>query len=262
MGSNCDAISSKRLLDKITGILNSEISKTYEEMDCDLVNECVDFLMEIEGNEKRLTKKEIQRNINAIPFIESNSAKAVRTFKRAFLSAACLAALLLSVNFAAMSFGVDTVSVLKEWRSAIIRLVSGESLKVDKISVIMPDYITSYKTIEEFLETEGLDILYPSYLPGNASIHSVRCLEYNGRKELIFDFSDTSLSFEVMLDNQLTDKTIAKADLIETVAGHMYYIINGSGFVQADFAYGNNTYRIKARDNETLIPIIEKLRRY
>ena len=55
------------LKDKLMAIILLETSKDYKDMDSDLVTECVDFLMELEGKE-RLTKAEIEQRVNEIPF--------------------------------------------------------------------------------------------------------------------------------------------------------------------------------------------------
>ena len=65
MGNRQDFSAEKQSLkDKLMAIILLETSKDYKEMDSDLVTECVDFLMELEGKEK-LTKKEIEQRVNA-----------------------------------------------------------------------------------------------------------------------------------------------------------------------------------------------------
>lgn len=260
MRTDRDRFLYERIFSKVDAILNTELNKPYEEIDDNLVNECVDFLMEMEGNEEKITKEEIQSNIDAIPFTENKPAKVRRTFRRTLLAAACFAVLLLLLNLAAMAFGVDVASVLKEWRDSIVQLIGGEHLDVGEVTVILPDYCASYKSIGELLKAEELNILYPSNLPGGAVIQTVRCLEYDGRKEVIFGLSDTSLAVDVTLDSPLTDDIITKADSVETVASLVCYITVRADFIQANFVYEGNAYRIQTNERETLMFIIENLR--
>ena len=99
MGNKQDFSAEKHSLkDKLMAIILLETSKPYKEMDSDLVTECVDFLMELEGKEK-LTKSEIEQRVNAIPFkgkvtaIGSYTKKRLRA-KRLAVIAAILAVII------------------------------------------------------------------------------------------------------------------------------------------------------------------------
>ena len=103
MGNRQDFSAEKQSLkDKLMAIILLETSKDYKEMDSDLVTECVDFLMELEGKE-RLTKAEIEKRVSEIPFkgkvtaINSYAKKKIRA-KRIAIIAAVLAVLLACVR--------------------------------------------------------------------------------------------------------------------------------------------------------------------
>jgi len=55
------------LKNKLLSIILLENKKDYTEIDTDLIDECVSFLLELEGKE-RLTETEIKKKIEKIPF--------------------------------------------------------------------------------------------------------------------------------------------------------------------------------------------------
>ena len=110
MGNNHDkATENQTLKDKLIAIILLETSKDYKKMDSDLVTECVDFLMELEGKE-RLTKEEIEQRVNEIPFrgkvkaLNSYAKKKLRA-KRIAIIAAVLAVLITLFGMLAIGSG-------------------------------------------------------------------------------------------------------------------------------------------------------------
>ena len=104
MGNRQDFSAEKQSLkDKLMAIILLETSKDYKDMDSDLVTECVDFLMELEGKQK-LTKAEIEQRVNEIPFkgkvtaIGSYAKKRIRA-KRLAVIAAILAVIVVKMYF-------------------------------------------------------------------------------------------------------------------------------------------------------------------
>ena len=109
MGYNHDKTAENQTLkDKLMAIILLETAKDYKKMDSDLVTECVDFLVELEGKE-RLTKEEVEQRVNEIPFkgkvmaIGSYAKKKLKA-KRIAVIAAVLAVLLAFFAIAAVSF--------------------------------------------------------------------------------------------------------------------------------------------------------------
>lgn len=249
------------LILKIAFILETEINKDYEEMDAGLVYECVDFLMEMEGDEKRLTSSEIRENIKEIPFVDefqgSNKTKGIQFTRKAFWVAACLTILMLVANLAAAAFGTDIVSLFKQWGVNFVDMIAGEKLDAGSITIIKPNYSASYDTIEELLAAEGLQILYPSYLPDGYSIHSVTYVEFEGKQELVFFSGNADVSVQVGIDARLTAEELENPESIEKIADYTCYIVSDVGFVQASFVFENNVYTVKTNSYDETKKIIE-----
>lgn len=57
----------EEIRNKLMSIVLVELEKEYKEIDSDLITECIDFITEIDGNEK-LTDEEIKNRVKSIPF--------------------------------------------------------------------------------------------------------------------------------------------------------------------------------------------------
>ncbi len=58
----------KKLIKYIMHICDAELSKSVEEIDVDLISQCVGFLLELEGKAVSLTEEEIKKRVDKIPF--------------------------------------------------------------------------------------------------------------------------------------------------------------------------------------------------
>ena len=153
------------IIKKLEAIIDSELSKAYEEIDLSLVDECVNFLMELR-EEKGLTDEEISIKVEAIPFVgKSTSDKSQKRRKfgvrKALLTAAILIIIAMLGSIVASSFGTDAVDILRRIGHGIAEMVSGEKLDVGGITIVKPDSSEEYGTVEELLEKEHIHIIYP-----------------------------------------------------------------------------------------------------
>lgn len=166
------------LRDKLTAIILLETSKPYKEMDSDLVSECVEFLMDLEGT-KRLTKAETEQRVNDIPFkgkvtaINKHIKKRIRA-KRIIIVAAILAVLLAIFSIAAVSFTNAEDSLLDRFGEYIVEVMKGgEHKDFDNIELIKHDESKTFSSIEDFAEHENIEILFPTWLPENNKITEI-----------------------------------------------------------------------------------------
>ena len=178
MGNRQDFNAEKQSLkDKLMAIILLESSKDYREMDSDLIKECVDFLMELEGKE-RLSKEEIEQRVAAIPFkgkvtaISSYAKRKIRA-KRLAVVAAVLAFIIALFGILAIASGSTTSELLRQVGQTIHSWFEGGSVDYGDITVIKPDGTKTYSSFEKLEESEELNILYPTWLPENEKIVKV-----------------------------------------------------------------------------------------
>lgn len=250
------------IIKKLEAIIDSELSKAYEEIDCSLVDECVNFLMELR-EEKGLTDEEISIKVEAIPFVgKSTSDKSQKRRKfgvrKALLTAAILIIIAMLGGIVASSFGTDAVDVLRRIGHGIAEMVSGEKLDVGGITIVKPDSTEEYGTVEELLEKEHIHIIYPTYLPEGSEVEKIYMTEFDGITEIIFQVKGTdTVSLGVYLNCGITEEEENVAEQKETVNGMRCLFVNAPDRVQAVFEHKGNKYVVGYHDYGELIKIIE-----
>ena len=252
------------VMKKLEAIIDSELSKPYEEIDRSLVDECVNFLMELR-EEKRLTEEEISAKVKAIPFVgKKTSGKSQKKKKfgvrKALLTAAILIIVATLGGIVASSFGTDAVDVLRRLGHGIAEMVSGEKLDVGGITIVKLDSSEEYGSVEELLEKEQIHIMYPTYLPEGSEVEKIHLTEFDGITEIIFQIKGTdTVSLGVYLDCGITEEEEKAAEQKERVNGMLCLFVNVPDRVQAAFEYNGNKYVVGYKDYSELIKIIENL---
>lgn len=264
---NSQAFSNEKLTlrDKLTAIILLETAKPYKEMDSDLVSECVEFLMELEGT-KRLTKAEVEQKINDIPFkgkvmaIGSYAKKKLKA-KRIAVIAAVLAVLLAFFAIAAVSFTNAEDSLIDRFAHFINEEMNpGEHKDFDNIELIKFDESIVFSSAEEFAEYENIEILFPTWLPENNKITEISYYSEDTLGELyVLYCGDAAYSIQINI-NKTVAKDIQTANLSKKVGEHTVYIFADDGFAQGIFDYNGSCYTVSAYTEEEVLKIIESFK--
>lgn len=259
---NMDA-EKQTLKDKLMAIILLETAKDYKEMDSDLVTECVDFLMELEGKE-RLTKKEIEQRVKDIPFkgkitaLNSYAKRKVRA-KRLAIIAAVLAVLIALFSIASIASGNTFDEIFIKMGESIYELLEGKAMDLDNITFTKLNERKTYSSIEELIKNEQMDILYPTWLPENEKIIKVWYLDEEGIERYTLQCSTPKHSIEIELDTDMAEDIKLECTRKE-ISGRSFYYISGGEYVQASFVYKNNVYLVKTDTEDNLFRIIENLK--
>ena len=264
MGNRQDFSAEKQSLkDKLMAIILLETSKDYKEMDSDLVTECVDFLMELEGKEK-LTKSEIEQRVNEIPFkgkvtaIGSHTKKKIRA-KRLAVIAAILAVIVALFGIIAVASGNTFSELFKKMGTSIYELLDGGPMERDNITLIKPNETKTYSSIEELAESEGIEILYPTWLPENEKIVKVWYLVEGESERYVFQSDNPCHCFEIEFEKELPNDI--KNDCVEKETNvYKVYYSDKIHYKQAILIHQNNLYLIKSDTGDNLFRIIENLK--
>ena len=265
MGINSEyELTKAGIMKKLEAIVDSELSKPYEEIDRSLVDECVNFLMELR-EEKELTKEEILTKVKAIPFVGKKTSDKSQKKKRfgvrkALLTAAILIIIAILGSIVASSFGTDAVDILRRIGHGIAEMASGEKLDVGGITIVKLDSSEEYGSVEELLEKEQIHIMYPTYLPEGSEVEKIHMTEFDGITEIIFQIKGTdTVSLGVYLDCGITEEEEKAAERTETVNGMLCLFVNAPDRIQVAFEYKGNKYVVGYNDYDELIRIIENL---
>ena len=265
MGNRQDFSAEKQSLkDKLMAIILLETSKDYKEMDSDLVTECIDFLMELEGKEK-LTKKEIEQRVSEIPFkgkvtaIGSYAKKKIRA-KRLAVIAAVLAVLLAIFSIVAVSFTDIEDRIIERFSNYIGEIMkSGEHKSFDNIELIKHNESIFFSSVEEFAEQENIEILFPTWLPEEREVTQIEYYYEDGFGEYyILWCGDPIYSISIHIDKTVSEE-IKATNPFEIVRDYTVYIIDAGDFVQGMFEYNGSYYSVAAYTEEDVLKIIENL---
>lgn len=263
MGNRQDFRAERQSLkDKLMAIILLETSKDYKEIDSDLVTECVDFLMELEGKQK-LTKAEIEQRVNAIPFkgkvtaISSYTKKKIRA-KRLAVIAAILAVIVALFGIIAIASGNTFDMLLQKFNSAYHDLFKNGPLEVDGITIYNDKGAVTYSSIYELVEVEEIEVLYPTWLPKNEKIVKVWYLTQGEVETYIFQSDNPLHSIEIKINSELSQEI--KTNWTEKTIGDLtVYCFNGGSGIQADFIYKDKHYSVLSDTEDNLFKIIENL---
>lgn len=258
-----ETLAKQTLKDKLMVIILLETAKDYKEMDSDLVTECVDFLMELEGKE-RLTKKEIEQRVKEIPFkgritaLNSYAKRKVRG-KRLAIIAAILAVLIALFSIASIASGNTADDLFRQIGNYLLEMSEGSSIEYNDIVFIKANNTEKYSSIEELAESEGIKILYPTWLPENEKIVEVWSLNEDDSYRYVMSCNKPEHSFEVAMHSDSSEKTKSNCYKKE-IAGYSVYYLKTKQWVQANFVYEDNLYLVTSDTEDNLFRIIENLK--
>lgn len=258
------AVDRQSLKDKLETIILIESSKSYEEMDSDLVKECVDFLMELEGKES-LSKEEIQKRVNEIPFW--GKAEAVGIYAKKKLRAKRIALIAAVMALIIAIFGIIAIGS-GDASDELVRKLTWEDMKdwlpgatkdFDNITVYKADEARIYSSIEEFAKSEEIEILYPTWLPEDEKIVGILYILQNGAEKYQLYCNNPYYGINIDIKGELKEN-IKTACSKKEIAGLTVYYTRTPEFMQADFVYGGNHYAVTAYTEDDLFRIIENLK--
>ncbi len=251
------------LKDKLMAIILLETSKDYKEMDSDLVTECVDFLMELEGKE-RLTKKEIEQRVKEIPFkgkvtaIGSYAKKRMRA-KRLAIIAAVLAVLITLFGIISVASGNTFSEMFRKMGESIYELLDGKTMEYDNITFIKPNETKEYSSIQDLVRDEKIEILYPTWLPENEKIVDVWYIQEVESERYTLRSNKRLHSIDIEINTDLSENVKSNCTKKEISGYSVYYEITPQ-FAQANFIYKGNVYIVKSDTKDNLFRIIENLK--
>lgn len=248
---------------KLMAMVLLEVSKPYQKMDCGLVDECIDFLMELEGKE-RLSKAEIKQRVNSIPFkgrvtaLGSDVKKKIRA-KRLALVAAVVALIL--IVFSIFTLASDTAfgDLLAKMGHSLMEIMDERTVEFDGVTMYNNDEIKRYKTVEELVKTEELDVLYPTWLPEEEKVVQVVHLREGEDERYIFQCDNPNYSIGVEIGSE-SHKEIKNNKCYQNINGNIVYYIAKEEFIQGYMIYKENVYTVGADTEENLFKIIKNLK--
>lgn len=200
-------------------LLEKEMSKPPKEMDLDLIDECFAQIDELVGEGPKHSPMAVQAKITEILDTPTSKTSHIRKKSRPvtaadtknrhrvrnffIILAASLVLLYSSLAVAAKVQGYDnTWKFITQKFIEIFNLDSGESLEKGSITLVMEDQVVYYDSVEKLLNAEGMNILYPTYIPESVELISVYKYVQGDNVKLVFDFQNDNPS--IIIKNHYT----------------------------------------------------------
>ena len=178
----------KRTIKLLGEIISSESAKPDDEADFALIEECENLLCELLDADISLSEEDIEARIKKIT--QKNSkilfGKTKKRISRV-VAIAC-ASIVLCIGVGAAACMIDP-KILDGIRT-ILKYNVGESIDIDGITFTNGGKVKEYKTIDELLADNQIDIMYPHELPEGVYIEDVYVSE-EGLFPIVIVFNDS-----------------------------------------------------------------------
>ena len=259
-------------------LLEVEMRKSPKDMDLDLIDECSAQIDELVGEGPKHSPAAMQAKIKEIlgtptskashiskksrPVVVADKKNRHRARNFFIVLAAALVLLYSSLAIAAKVQGYDnTWEFITQKFIEIFNLDSGESLEEGNVTLVMDSGRTTYSSVDELLEAENLDILYPSYMPEGLALKTVRkYLHENGKYELVFAYNNGACSLIVRNYYTYSISAVTNFEHHDFGTYHFYVKQMQDGSFQAICQFEGYEYAINYFDREELLQIIKSMK--
>ena len=271
LGLNMNKATKEQKIQWLCQIIDNETDKPEDEIDFALIGECSAYLRELSDKAAEATKEQKQRILQQIKAhhnqTATKSAKVLRPNWRKMgkivAIAATVAAILLStLTVLAKVNGYSSAwEYVKENIQRITGMDAGDRVNEGNITLIKGEESIAYSSIEELMQTEGYDILYPATLPEGIEITKVS-QQIVSEDYVIYSihFTDINLSIAVSTQVNVSQEDLWQHQSYET-ENMIFYIEKISE--NAYQAIGHNEryeYIIFSNNYDVLTTILDGIR--
>ena len=243
-----------------------EFDKLTRDIDHLCPEQSVDeFLKELEGlgvDCSKLTPKE-----EGIGKKRKKGKKGKKKSKKRAVAAVATVAIITTLLFAVVSVAAHNQGYSNAWEfiteniKQILNLNAGETMESDGITFVKGEDAVTYASMEELIEAEQIDILYPANLPND--IHVTKIMQNNisdTHTVLSFIFNDNNLIVSVSNAQQLSQEDLLKLECYQTNNRNFYINNQTNGTFQAVCHDNGYEYKIIYNDYNSLITILDNMK--
>lgn len=258
----------EQLAEYLNRQIDTELEKPFDQQDMDYIDECNAFLNDLNLS-KDLPDPEIKAQKLKELYAEFAKGKTRRlhifnpiSFWKRFAAAVCIIIIIstIPVLVTAAINNMTPIDVLKNWGKDILNLPYNEPVEAEGMTFIRNGHVTVYDSIDNFLKTEQLDILYPAWLPDGLKINSIIAVDGDNGLTINFVFSSDEAYYTVMLYDEYTELIKNhSADETMDISGINVYFTQIESKEYALFVNNGYSYSVSAHDKDTLIKILENI---
>lgn len=236
-------------------IIDNELEKPENEVDMELVEECMSFIRDLDGGKFAKSDKELADGLQKIQSAPAESepgrarpAKILRPRKPFFKVAAIFAA----------------AALLVAATLAVAARIGGQPDQTSRPDPAPAEpTVTNYATVDAMYLSEKLDILYPSLLPADVSVENIRMLSYeDGKVDVIYEFSSPDLEFTVCNYN-FSKYSVTDAQIALEFNGYVFGFTGyPDGSWKAVCLVNGYAYSVRCANYQIILDVAKNLKEY
>ncbi len=252
---------------ELQSIIYAELQKDEAEMNKDLIDECVDWCLELKGEEAEASADELnavydkcasEKNLPNKLQENSPSTPPVRSVKRTLT--AILAAVLVTAAISITVTGTWDFLEPGYTMSEFYELSPGEvwsTSDADYVGITGYDY----DTVEEFYAAVGTNFLHPKGLNSTNVFHGLAETGYTVNEVVIYYEGDIIVSVHFIKPPNTEERLIEEGLKQYKINGRTYYHYARpqAGYVTLDMFVGSIGYTIQARTLEKALEVAAML---
>ncbi len=261
----------QELIKMLHAVVWAETQKALDKMDTELIKVCVDLLIKYENLEPLSPQQLKQAQDDLIKIAKEKDKPRLALCKRkslkTILIAACCAVLLLVAALVSVSVGKDTWSKLSEFGNRIVELLVGEEAEDNGVTIIQNGEFESYDSLDQFLNNNDLNILYPTVFPSGIELTNIQVfnsskIETENSSKILFFTNSKDIAFYIYADFDSSKDIVKNAFGTKKIINDYTCYILEDGIIQYDFVFNNYLYTVNASSHEEAIEIINNLKEF
>ena len=187
--------------------------------------------------------------------------------KKRAVAAVATVAIITTLMFAVVSVAAHNQGYANAWEfiteniKQILNLNAGETMESDGITFVKGEDAVSYASMEELIEAEQIDILYPANLPNDIHVTKITYQNVDENHQIYsFQFNDSNLSLSISNVKSVTQVDLLQYETYEANKITFYIEKITNGTYQAIGQDNEYEYRIIYNDYNVLIEILKNLK--
>ena len=271
LGLDMNRATKEQKIQMLCQMIDNETDKPEDEIDFALIGECSAYLRELSEKAAEATKEQKQRILQQIKAHHNQTAtKTTKVLRpnwktaRKVVAIAIAAALLLTLTLSVIAKVKGYSSAweyVRENAKIFFNMSPGSKAKDGEITLTKHDGVVTYNSIEELLQAEGYDIMYPSELPEGVRITKISQQIIDNEKVVYcYIFNDMNFSIVVSSASNILSEDLEKCEKI-TTQNMTFYVRQRVDMTYQTVGYDENyEYQIHCNDYNALTIILNGMK--
>ena len=255
--------------DKVIEYLAGEIAKERKKpaflQNQARIDKCIDTIAKLKNHKTEYSQEELKAKADALlakaRAKEATDKETAATPIRRYRLRPVLVAVIVLV--AVCLCGATACGVIPSLRMWFAKIVNNPGASVDDngITYSYDGQVSIYKDIDELLDNEQLDILYPSELPAGTQLVSVQRITDDDIENYFFSYSDKRVSICIKLNfyDEFNANEMYQRYAVGNITAY-YWKDDVLDRYMAVFLVDNTYYSIYAKDEPSLLYIINNMK--